>query len=181
MRVTWKKVKKQYLSKIEEEQFLHQEAWQLFNQEIRLYLKSWNLPIHIKRDSFNKPYLEDYPDIYFNLSHCSGLVACAIYSNPVGVDIERIRKFPTGVMKKVCSLEEQNWIKKSKCPEEAFFRLWTLKESYIKTIGLGLQFSMKAVNFNVKSNGEIESNQKGYRFKQSVIEDTFVLGSCEEV
>ncbi|MBE6024304.1 MAG: 4'-phosphopantetheinyl transferase superfamily protein [Cellulosilyticum sp.] len=139
------------------------------------------LPIRIKRDCFNKPHLVDYPDIYFNLSHCKGMVACIIHSRPVGVDVEYMRDFTAPVMGKVCSIEEQNWIRESENPEEAFFRLWTLKESYIKTIGLGIQFPMKQVQFKLQSSGKIESNQKGYRFRQIKIGDTFILASCEKV
>ena len=43
-----------------------------------------------KKGEFNKPYISNYQDIHFNLSHSKNLVACAVSDAPVGVDIEYI-------------------------------------------------------------------------------------------
>lgn len=34
-----------------------------------------------------KPYLLNYPDVHFNISHSGEYVACAVADSPVGVDI----------------------------------------------------------------------------------------------
>ena len=34
-----------------------------------------------------KPYLKEYQDVYFNFSHCSQGVVCAVPINDIGVDI----------------------------------------------------------------------------------------------
>ena len=43
-------------------------------------------------NEYGKPFLKDFPDIYFSMSHCAGRVVCAVSDSPVGVDIQDHRK-----------------------------------------------------------------------------------------
>ena len=47
-----------------------------------------------------KPYLKEYPGIFFSITHCDGLVACAIGEREVGMDAELIQEFPEILIKK---------------------------------------------------------------------------------
>lgn len=85
-----------------------------------------------------KPYIKNYPELHFNLSHCRRYVAVAIHSSPVGVDIECRRKVSQSLIKKVCSEDEQQTIAASQEPDMEFLRLWTRKESYLKYTGTGI-------------------------------------------
>ena len=38
--------------------------------------------------SNGKPYFRDYPEIFFNISHCHRGIACALMYRAVGIDIE---------------------------------------------------------------------------------------------
>lgn len=92
-----------------------------------------------------KPYLRDYPEIHFNLSHCSRAVACVISDNFVGVDIETIKPIDNSVIDYTCSEEEKEKILSSACPEIEFYKIWTMKESYLKMLGLGIDNNIKEV------------------------------------
>ena len=85
-----------------------------------------------------KPYIKNYPELHFNLSHCRRYVAVAIHSSPVGVDIECRRKVSQSLIKKVCSEDEQQTIAASQEPDMEFLRLWTCKEAYLKYTGTGI-------------------------------------------
>jgi len=85
-----------------------------------------------------KPYIKNYPELHFNLSHCRRYVAVAIHSSPVGVDIECRRKVSQSLIKKVCSEDEQQSIAVAQDPDMEFLRLWTRKESYLKYTGTGI-------------------------------------------
>lgn len=85
-----------------------------------------------------KPYIKNYPELHFNLSHCRRYVAVAIHNSPVGVDIECRRKVSQSLIKKVCSEDEQHLIAASQEPDMEFLRLWTRKESYLKYTGTGI-------------------------------------------
>lgn len=87
--------------------------------------------------SSGKPYLRDLPDIHFNISHTKGLVACAIGQAPVGIDVERIKPYPKSVLRKMTE-KERFYIQNAKDPDEAFVRVWTMKETMVKWTGEGL-------------------------------------------
>ena len=85
-----------------------------------------------------KPFLRDYPQIYFSLSHCDKAVACAISEFPIGIDVETLRPFDAELAEYVCSGEEFAAISASPEPAIAFTALWTKKESLCKMRGTGL-------------------------------------------
>jgi len=81
----------------------------------------------------------------FSLSHSGNLVVCAVSHEPVGCDVEEIRKAPERVAERYFSCGEQEYL--SQFAEEeydrAFFRLWTMKESYVKMTGEGMGVPME--------------------------------------
>lgn len=96
------------------------------------------LPPRLSYDDRDKPYLTNYPDIHFNLSHCRYGVACAIGREPIGVDIEVVADIDWDVARRVMSDEQLEYIATSSEPERAFCKLWTTKESLLKRTGEGL-------------------------------------------
>ncbi len=85
-----------------------------------------------------KPYLPDYPQIHFNLSHCREAVACAIATHPVGIDVEGYRMVSDAVLRYAMSDAEIERIKQSPAPERTFTALWTQKEALVKLTGEGI-------------------------------------------
>jgi len=89
-----------------------------------------------------KPYLEDGPPTWFNLSHSGHLAAVAVSTEfEVGVDIERLRPvrqdlpdryFSRSEATALATLEGDAW-------RAAFFRCWTRKEAFIKALGEGMR------------------------------------------
>lgn len=92
-----------------------------------------------------KPYLADYPALHFNLSHCKTAVACAISTNPVGVDIETFRPVRESVVRYAMSEAEAQRILQAARPERAFTILWTQKEALVKLTGEGLNRELPAL------------------------------------
>lgn len=84
-----------------------------------------------------KPMLEG---VEFNLSHSGDLVICAVSDEPIGCDVEMIRKAPERVAVRYFSESEKEYLNQF-CGEDydtEFFRLWTMKESYVKMTGEGM-------------------------------------------
>lgn len=94
--------------------------------------------IQIKRDG--KPYIEDCP-YHFNLSHSGDFLLLAVGESPVGADIEKITRIRPKTMAKYFSQSEQQQVQKQ--GTEAFFELWTKKESYVKYTGEGIKGVLK--------------------------------------
>lgn len=108
-----------------------------------------DIPLH--REAGGRPYLTGCP-LYVSISHSDELVACAISSESVGIDIERIRPTRRNLFQKVCVDEELAYVQpgpEALCtdPESLrrFFEIWTAKEAYFKKRGTGIT-DLKSVN-----------------------------------
>lgn len=88
----------------------------------------------------------EVPGIFFNLSHSENLVVCAVSDREVGCDIEKLREAPRKVSVRFFSPQERGLLASvsGAAFDDAFFRLWTMKESYVKMTGEGLRVSMQS-------------------------------------
>lgn len=115
-------------------------------------------------NAFGRPRI-DTPDVRravglnFNLSHADGLVVLAVARDiELGVDTENIERkaaldaashcFSPAEAQGLCALPSTH-------QAERFFELWTLKESYIKARGLGLQIPLDSFGFALDDPGTI--------------------------
>lgn len=96
-----------------------------------------------------KPYLPDFPDFHYNISH-SGEYAAAAFSplGEVGVDIQIISKYNPAVAKKCfCEADLQLLDEAEEQKKDALFtRLWTEYEAVLKVFGGGL-LSLKGESY----------------------------------
>jgi len=131
----------------------------------------------IIRNPWGKPSLRDVP-VYFNVSHSARYRACVISrAAPVGIDIEEVRPFSPAAARRVCTPYEMDLIRQSDDANRMFFRLWTLKESYVKALGTGMAYPMRNVNFTITGNMRIETGLGNCRFE--LLEDhDYVAAVC---
>jgi 4'-phosphopantetheinyl transferase len=130
-------------------------------------------------NAWGKPSLIYHPDIFYNISHSEDCTVCAITDKfDVGIDVEMVRDFSMYAANKVCSKEELDRILSKDDPNREFFRYWTLKESYIKFVGMGISYPMKSIAFKIEPDGNVSSNASGCTFR--LIEDLeeFVVALC---
>lgn len=106
-----------------------------------------NDELNIVRDAQGKPYLHNYPDFYFNISHTRNALVVAFSLKPVGVDIEKIHDADLKIASRFFSEDEQHYINNAIDTDKAFFEIWTKKEAYIKWSGRGL--SIPLTSFSV--------------------------------
>jgi 4'-phosphopantetheinyl transferase len=93
-----------------------------------------------------KPYLSEHPP-HFNISHSGCWVVGAFADKEVGIDVELIRTPNYAVAKRFYSdieIATLNAFEDADLKKDYFFRLWTLKESYLKAIGTGLTKSLSS-------------------------------------
>ena len=94
-----------------------------------------------------KPYLPRRPDVQFSLSHSGTLAMCAVADSPVGCDVQRVSPRSLRLAERFFSAEEQRIIfslSSEDARQAMFYRIWTLKESFIKCTGLGLSMPLDA-------------------------------------
>lgn len=102
-----------------------------------------------------KPFLTGFPDIHFSLSHCRAAVACAVSDHPVGVDVEVTGRGNERLFAYVLSESERALVRAAADPQEAFTRLWTRKEAFLKLTGSGLSDSLPSVLESAAARGAL--------------------------
>lgn len=103
-------------------------------------------PLTFKYNEYNKPYLKDFENAFFNISHSGKYVVCAVSNSEVGLDIEEIKKPNFKIAERYFSINEYKDIKTA----SDFYKYWVLKESYIKYIGSGLHVPLNSFDVNDK-------------------------------
>lgn len=114
----------------------------------------------ILTDENGKPYTEG---LFFNLSHSYDYVVCSVSTEPVGCDVERISEGHLRIAERYFCEGETEYI--FSFPEEKrsgeFFRLWTVKEAYMKLTGEGMRLSLHS--FSVDVGDEITVTREGVK------------------
>ena len=104
------------------------------------------LAASLEKGPYGKPYLAEYPEIHFNISHSGEWAVCALASMPCGVDIQERRPIRSRRMvERTMNAREQRQILEAEDGTGEFIKLWTYKESCIKLSGEGLHQDMKTL------------------------------------
>ena len=132
-----------------------------------------------------KPYLTDFPEVQFNLSHSGERVMCVLSPFETGCDVETIKGDRGRLAERFFMPEESAWIKHFETLEkqsDAFYRLWTLKECYMKVTGRGMSLMPDKFSLNVDENGNIslfhEGNRMEYAFREIDLHDGYRYAYC---
>jgi len=130
-----------------------------------------------------KPYLPDYPQIHFNLSHSGEYTVCAISDIPVGIDIEQCRKMKENIAEHFFTPNEYKHIISIGGPDERrqqFYTYWVLKESFMKATGLGMRLRLNefevCLGERITYRQSINPNQ--YFAKMIPTQDNYKLAIC---
>ena len=97
-------------------------------------------------DENDKPYVQGNP-VYISMSHSGNWAVCAMDKKPVGVDVEVIRGVQEKFIARVCSAEEQKYIRygNAGCLTR-FWECWTAKEALFKLTGKGPLLALSALS-----------------------------------
>ena len=131
---------------------------------------------NLERNAYGKPYLANWPELHFSLSHCSTWAVCALADHPVGVDAELPR----------CSAP---LARRYFHPEEAMFaeepdtlcRIWTAKEAFLKALGIGLTVPLNSFLVRLEQN-QLQLHQthtaSPYRLHEYSVDDVRICLCC---
>lgn len=127
---------------------------QFFNMDYHPSMLSYN--------PFGKPYLKSSKNKFFNISNTYmhkdafpflrnsdslHTIAAGFAYNEIGIDIEYPRKLTPALFNRCFSHTEQSLIKQSDNPQMQALVLWTLKESYVKYLGIGIRIDLSSCSF----------------------------------
>ena len=131
-----------------------------------------------ERGRHGKPTLRDHAP--FNITHAGDYAVLALSKQTVGVDLEHFRPVDwRRISERFFHPEERAFLARSPEPEKDFFRIWTLKESYLKAEGTG--FSVSPVSFAVLPSGENKAtflSETPYRFARLSAFPNYCLSVC---
>ena len=153
----------------------------LLNYAIKNQFPEIQTPVYYRINTYGKPYLNDN-NIFFNISHSGKFAICATSYREIGVDIEKIRDIDaTGLSKKVFTESEKTYLKDSKNPREDFFRIWTLKESYMKARGVGFKIGFKNISVQINKNINVfeHNNKMPYNFLEPNPPNGYKIAVCQ--
>lgn len=103
---------------------------------------------------FRKPFIIGLPDFHFNLSHSGDWVICAYGNEEIGIDVELINDKSESFIEYCFSNNEyQKYLDSNESDRLLFFyKIWTLKESYLKLTGKGFYHDLKLKDISFISN-----------------------------
>ncbi len=162
-------------SKAQHRKKLHDDIYGVLKSELLAYHTDFDS--NISYNEYGKPYLKN-SGVFFNISHCIGLAVCGIDNCEIGVDVENIREFPERVLKRSFSQREAEAVISSESPDETFFRVWTLKESFVKAVGIGISYPLNTAEFLFEGSAIKAIGCDGFSFVQFVVNDAFICSVC---
>lgn len=112
-----------------------------------------NAEIIFEKNEKGKPYIKNFNDIHFNISHSGDWIICGVHNSPIGVDLELIKDIDFNTLIYYMNSKEINDFLSLPTQQKKhyIYSLWTIKESYIKYLGKGLSLSgLKDISINVK-------------------------------
>jgi len=124
--------------------------------------------IRFSKAEHGKPYLADYPELAFNLSHTGDHWAIAVgWHCRVGIDIEiaKPRNSLAGLVEK-CFAEPEAayWHRLPEAQQIAeFYRFWTRKEAFTKATGRGIALGLSQCVINTNKPTELLSVPDDYQ------------------
>lgn len=123
---------------------------------------------------YGKPYWPE-ANYSFNLSHSGNWLACSIGQEENGVDIESLEEISMQIVKMYFSSIEYEWIIAQ--PETSrsleILKLWTIKESYLKYHGVGINQSLDLIDALALS-----ACKENIGVKNFILKDKTILAVC---
>lgn len=125
-------------------------------------LNCLNSDLHFDKSITGKPFLKNYTDFHFSLSHTRNAIICAFSDMCIGVDVEKINDIFFDVVNICFDKEEIRMLEGS--DKKLFYQIWTRKEAYAKWNGLGLLQDIKAIHTYENQDNFLSWEVDGYCF-----------------
>lgn len=161
----------------------HAHAHRLLRECLKKHGITYTADTPLNTGKYGKPSLAEHPELHFNLSHASGIAACMTGDTECGIDCEKVSHYRPNVVKRAFSESERELVMSLPESERSlmFFRLWTLKEAYVKALGIGISYPLSTAEFSIEW-GRVVTGITGYEFRQYVLRNgEFVVSVCRKL
>lgn len=132
------------------------------------------------RDANGKPYFPGNPALHISFSHSGERALCALGENPVGCDVERMRPVAQSMYRRCLTADEYAALSALPSSEQAgrFIRLWVLKESYMKAVGLGLRIDPADISLELQGGAALRAPDTPCVFYEPEVEAEYRYALC---
>ncbi len=156
-----------YMDKVDETR--REKVWQCRNEEdrkrsllagylIQVGMKNWigerggeqedtaPLALVYTYGENGKPFLKDYGEVCFSLSHSGKYAAGAFSNHDVGIDVQKHRGTRYDMAGRFFAEEDKALLERlgEENSNDNFYRIWAVKESYMKLTGEGMRQGLDA-------------------------------------
>ena len=137
----------------------------------------------VATDKHGKPYFVN-SDLKFNLSHSGRYVVAAVSDYEIGIDIQKKKADKHRIAEKNFLQGECAYINAGANDEERhqrFCEVWTLKEAYLKNIGIGLRKPLNSFEIVFRPEGPVIRNQTEFKCTQFKMNDKYIVSICKDI
>lgn len=133
----------------------------------------------MSHNSYGKPLMKE-TGTFFNLSHSGDYVVLATADQEIGVDVQQHEEGDFAAMAKISfHPDEQNYLASCKNNQkEVFYSLWTLKESYMKAVGMGFSLPSASFSISLTEHGPRFDVENGYSLSSIPFHSGYSLAVC---
>lgn len=106
--------------------------------------------ITISYEKYGAPFIDLFPETSFSISHSGDFAGCAINTqtqSPVGLDIEQLKPMDYPGLSNITDVSFTDKEKGTITDSESLFKIWTIKEAYLKYCRTGFHDTIKNVEF----------------------------------
>lgn len=125
-----------------------------------------------------KPYFTEAGAPHYSLSHSGAMAFCAVHCAAIGVDVERIRPVVPVLARRIMSDSEFEAYHSCRDKDGFFFKIWTLKESYLKQKGQGIAYDLQSLSLIIDEKQNVSFNIPDYVFKLYDLPDGYQAAAC---
>ncbi len=168
-----------FRNQIDKQKFLISRTF--LREILSIYLNIDPKDIKFNYGENGKPLISqeiNFSNLQFNLSHSKNIAACALSLNEeIGIDIEfndnNINYYE--IAESYFNNEENKLLRSLKEQESQnlFYKIWTIKEAFLKSLGFGLSFPLSGVKIHFGDN--ISPGVVSYETKTNEIKKGFIL------
>lgn len=117
--------------------------------------------------------------VHFSIAHSGDYVIGVASDVPIGCDIEKMKDSPVRVAKRYFTPAEQTYLDACEDRGSAFWKLWTLKESYVKMTGEGLSLPLDQFEIDLTPDITLKRQDKIQKCTlKHMMFDGYCVGIC---
>lgn len=120
----------------------------------------------------------------FNISHSGNYVVIAVSDYNIGIDIQRMEKSNSLIAERNFCASECAYINENDnhdIKRQRFHEIWTIKEAYLKNIGIGLRKPLNSFEIDLSGDNPKIIDNPGYAILQMKLDNLYIMAVCADV